>query len=52
MLPSFYAQKSLFIVLNKAVLGEFSDELEKAVLVAPHTFPLVEVLTEGQIEAL
>ena len=51
MLSIFYARTSLFIVLNKAVLGEFSDEFKKAVLVAPYKFPLAEILTKGQIEA-
>ena len=52
MLSIFYARTSLFIVLNKAVLGELSVDLEKAVLFAPWRFPLAGVLTEGQLEAV
>ena len=52
MLSIFYARTWLFIVLNKAVLGEFSDDLEKAVLFAPWRFPLAGVLTEGQLESV
>ena len=52
MLSVFYARTWLFIVLNKAFLGEFSDDLEKAVLFALWRFPLAGVLTEGQLEAV
>ena len=55
MLSIFYARTSLFIVLNKAVLGEFSNDLEKAVLFAPWFAPWflsAAVLTEGQLEVV